>query len=299
MEFIIAFSVFLLLNILFIPFDTLMPKSNLRKLLGKIQDKEKEYSVFSATNLMEKIIKIGERFYKFGKNKFSYETYIKYSKDIVVAGLNERMTTEGVLGAKIFLSLAIMFYVMLMGLLTGAVLLVVISPIGGAIGYIYPDIFIKGKIQKRKWQIQKELPGILNTLAIITDAGLGLFESIEKVCEIREGEFVLELQKVNQEVKVGVLRKDAFLRMSDRCQVNEVSSFISALLQVLEKGSSGIAIFLKNQSTELWNKRMNYARELGAKASIKLFLPMLFLVLPATLIFLAGPVVIQLIEKLF
>lgn len=297
MEFTIAFLLFLVINLIFIPFESLLPKRNLKKLVGHIHDQELKSPLISATNIMEKIFSFSEKYYPLIKNSFHYDIYRKYAKNIVISGLGDRVTPEGILASKFIIAIFLMAYLFFMGFL--APIFMVLSPIAAILGYIYPDQFLKTLIQKRQWEIQKELPNVLNTLAIITEAGLGLFESIEKVCEIRDGVFIKELRKVNEEIKVGVLRKDAFIRMSERCQVNEVSSFVSALLQLLEKGSSGIAKFLKESSSELWDKRINMAREIGAKASLKLFLPMLLLVLPATMIFLAGPIVVKIIAQFF
>ena len=299
MEAGIAVLIFLFINTLFLPYHDLLPKRHFRSLVGQIQDEEVSSTILSTANIMEKIFKYSEKYYKFIKNKTPYERYLKYEKDLVVAGLADNVTPEGILAGKLFLGLAVLIYIATCGFLFRIPFLLTLSPIGAIIGYIYPDSFIKGKIKERQWQLQKELPNVLNTLAILTEAGLGLFESIEKVCEIRNGEFVKELKKVKEEVQVGVLRKDAFLKMAERCQVYEVSAFVSALVQLMEKGSSGIVSFLKLQSEELWEKRINIARELGAKASLKLFLPMLILVLPATLIFIAGPIVISLISNFF
>ena len=79
--------------------------------------------------------------------------------------------------------------------------------------YMIPDYMLANRRKVRKEKINRELPGILNTLAIMTDAGLSLYEALRKVSESRRGIIPLELKRVvdttnNREIKP---RNDIYL----------------------------------------------------------------------------------------
>lgn len=295
-EALIGILTFFLLFVIFMPFGDLVPRRNFKKLIAHINDQSVEQARLSALSLFEKIFNISEKYYRFIKGTVKPKDYDRFAKHIITGGLSNRVSVEGAMASRYTLALLLFIYMFFLGIVLGIfgfAFLGIFLAIGG---YMLPELFLKNQVKVRQVQIKKEIPSVLNTMAIMTDAGLGLFEAIDKVCEIRSGEFVEELRKVNEEVKMGVLRKEAFLRMSDRCEVAEVSTFVSALVQVLEKGASGISVFIREQAFELWSKRLSVAKELGAKASLKLFLPMLVLVFPAVLIFLMGPVILNMVE---
>jgi tight adherence protein C len=290
---VVRIFVFLLV-IVFLPFEKFVRRKNFKQLIQKIQDEEKAPPNLSAAGIFEKVIRYSSKFYRFIKGRIKHQNYEKYSRYVVLAGLTERITVEGLIASKVFLAILGGGYIFIFALLVK--LLIIFVPVFLIIGFMLPDIFIKNQIKARKLKIEKDLPSVLNTMAIMSEAGLGLFESIEKVCEVRKGLFVNELKKVNEEVNMGVLRREAFLQMADRCEVPELSTFVSALVQVMEKGAAGISIFIKAQADELWEKRLNKAKEQGAKASLKLFFPMMLLIMPASMIFLLGPIIVNIIR---
>lgn len=293
---LISISAFLFTLIVLLPIKQILPTKKLRKLVNELN---KEVFLDKAENqsIKERFFWIAESVHRKLNFRIEQAKLLKYNDLIVKAGLKEKVSIECFLGMKIIAPTVVFLLYFLLYLINGfsgnLLLLTITMPL---VGYYVPDNVLNGKVKKRQWTLQVELPYVLNTLAIITDAGLSLNEAIQKVCEIREGALVQELKKVIDEINIGILQRDALLRMSERCGVSEISSFIFTLIQNLEKGSSGVPIILKEQSKEIWEKRKNKARELGEKASMKLFLPMMLLTFPCLLIFLLGPALISLFQ---
>ncbi len=296
---IIALSImiFLLIIVLFIPLEHIIPKRNLRRLImGLNEHAEKEQRNES---ISDKLIILCESITKYLRIRVTPDKYKKYKEKLILSGTFDKVSVECFSGMKIASSLVtFIFYFLLFALSAFNLNFFLMSIIMACFGYCIPDSIISGKAKKRQWQLQVELPNVLNTLAIITDAGLGFFEAIKKVCEIRKGSMVVELKKVLDEINMGILQRDALFRMSERCKVNDISVFVFTLVQSLEKGTSGVTKILKELSREVWDKRKNSARELGEKASIKLFIPMMLLVFPCLLIFIIGPAFISIIQLL-
>lgn len=288
--------VFLFVIVLFIPFEYIIPKRNLGKLLKILNENiEKKQNV--GDKFIYGISIICEKLPKRLNIRLKPERSERYRTMLILSGILDRISVECFVGMKIFASFLVFLFYFIIFVFSGfRANTFLTSIIMTCAGYYIPDSIVNGKIRKRQWKLQTELPNILNTLAIVTDSGLGLFEAIKKICDIRKGELINELKKVIDEIDIGMLQRDALYRMSDRCRVNDISVFTFTLVQSMEKGASGVTKILKDLSKEVWEKRKNSARELGEKASIKLFIPMMLLVFPCLLIFLIGPALISIIR---
>jgi tight adherence protein C len=76
--------------------------------------------------------------------------------------------------------------------------------------------------------------------------------------------------------------------MGQRTGVEELNNFIQAVIQSEQLGS-GIVRLLRVQSDEIRQKRLLTAQERGAKASLKMLLPMIGCIFPTLWIILLGP----------
>ena len=232
------------------------------------------------------------------KIKLSDQQKDKLYKQIHYAGLGNILTEEDFIAVKTYITIwtAGFFALMLLINYSTTNLLLMLLAIGMA--FYVPNNWIYMRGRNRQWTIQKELPHILSSMAIITDAGMGLMQSLEIVTSQNDGVFSEELKKVLEDIKIGIDQKEAFIRLSQRTNVEEISFFVSAITQGLEKGNSGITKIIREQAKESWEKRKHKAKELAEKASMKLFLPLLLLVFPSFMIFLIGPMLFS-VFKMF
>jgi tight adherence protein C len=166
------------------------------------------------------------------------------------------------------------------------------------LAFILPDEWIKRRARRRKAAIARELPVVLNTLAIVTEAGLNLIPAIQEVCLRERGALINELNITLQEIAMGQAQGVAFVAMAKRCGQPELAQFVSILVQGLEKGSSGVVKILKGQARECWLNRRKHAEELAQKASFKLFLPLLIFFFPAMAMLVLGPAVLIMFQNL-
>lgn len=116
--------------------------------------------------------------------------------------------------------------------------------------------------------------------------------ALVKLSEKMKGQMVDEFTRMLQEIRIGVSRKDALRALAERCNVQDVSLFTSALIQADQLGVS-IAKVLRIQSVDMREKRKQRAEEQGMKAPIKMLFPLVFFIFPALLIVLLGPAVLQ------
>lgn len=168
---------------------------------------------------------------------------------------------------------------------------------GVLFGRILLDMVLKIKMKNRHISIGKELPDILDLLTVSVEAGLGFDAAIKKVVEKTKGTMSIEFNKTLQEMKMGKSRRDALKDLINRTEEEDLSSFITAMIQADQMGIS-IANVLRVQSKQMRVCRKQKIEEKAMKAPIKMLLPMVFFIFPTIFIVLLGPAVIQIIENM-
>jgi len=163
--------------------------------------------------------------------------------------------------------------------------------ISGILGFYVPIFWLNAKIRQRKHDIQKALPDALDLLTISVEAGLGFDAAMVKVTEKWENELSRAFMRVNAEIRLGKLRREALRDMTNRCDVPDVSNFIAAVIQADQLGVS-LAKVLRIQSDQMRIKRRQRAEEQAAQAPVKMMFPLVFLIFPSIFIVLLGPAIL-------
>lgn len=164
-----------------------------------------------------------------------------------------------------------------------------------ALGYFLPILWLRSKIRKRQHEIIKGLPDALDLLTITVEAGMGFDQAMQKVAEKWDNELSKAFNKVVQEMRLGVVRREALKNMDRTMDVPDVTSFVAAIIQADQLGVS-IAKILRIQSEQMRLKRRQRAEEMANKAPIKMLFPMVFLIFPALFIILLGPAILIIME---
>jgi tight adherence protein C len=132
-------------------------------------------------------------------------------------------------------------------------------------------------------------------LTITVEAGMGFDQAMQKVAEKWDNELSKAFNKVVQEMRLGILRREALKNMDRSMDVSDVTSFVAAIIQADQLGVS-IAKILRIQSEQMRLKRRQRAEEMANKAPIKMLFPMVFLIFPALFIVLLGPALLIILE---
>ena len=163
------------------------------------------------------------------------------------------------------------------------------------LGVGLPFLVLKQKAAKRRKNLQRQLPDVLDLLTVSVEAGLGFDGALVKLSERMHGAMVDEFTRMLQEMRMGVSRLTALRALAVRCNLQDVNLFTGALIQADKLGVS-IAGILRIQSIEMREKRRQRAEEQALKAPIKMLFPLIFFIFPTLFIVLLGPVVINFIS---
>lgn len=163
------------------------------------------------------------------------------------------------------------------------------------LGFFGPDAWLQRHIDERKLAMQRALPDTLDLLVISVEAGLGFDSALARVVQTVPGPLSEEFFRMLQETRVGVSRRDAMRHLMDRTDLDELRSFLLAMMQAEAFGVT-IARVLRVQADEMRVKRRQRAQEKAFAAPVKLVFPLVFCIFPSLFIVLLGPAAIQIAD---
>ena len=221
-------------------------------------------------------------------------------KTLVHAGYREKDAVMILYGIKIVLGavFGLSGFIMLLSwdFMSARHLLLLFIPLGA--GYILPDIALKQRIKQRQTAIFRELPDAMDLLMVCLKAGLGFDRSLYRVYRelggispILSREFGLYFL----EVKSGIHRANALTNLENRNPSRQLKAFVTVLHQSLSTGTD-IAGALGVYTDAMREQRRQTAEEQGAKLSTKLTVPLVVFIMPALMLIILGPVIINFIN---
>jgi len=163
------------------------------------------------------------------------------------------------------------------------------------LGFFGPEAWLQRNIDDRKKTMLRALPDTLDLLVISVEAGLGFDSALQRVVTTVPGPLSEEFFRMLQETRVGVSRRDAMRHLMERTDLDELRSFLLAMMQA-EAFGVAIARVLRVQADEMRVKRRQRAQEKAFAAPVKLVFPLVFCIFPSLFIVLLGPAAIQIAE---
>ena len=176
------------------------------------------------------------------------------------------------------------------GLLLWLAALVVVPGLG-----FMTDNDLKKKIAERQQEIMLEFPVFTSKFLLLVDAGMSISRAMRKAVldNQKENKLYVELEEMLREIDIGAAETAALEEFARRCNIREITRFVSVMVQSMNKGSADLSATLKLQTQECWESRKNLAKTLGQEASTKLVLP-LMLMMVGIIFMVGGPALLML-----
>jgi tight adherence protein C len=161
------------------------------------------------------------------------------------------------------------------------------------LGFLGPVFWLRRIANRRRRQILRQLPDMLDLITLSIEAGLAFDGAVYEATRRFKGPLSDELKRAMKEVTLGKPRAQALRDMAERLKLEDISLLVSAVHQSETLGSP-LADALKALATELRKKRLRMIREQIAKLPVKLIFPLVLFIFPTLFIVILGPAVVQL-----
>lgn len=219
-------------------------------------------------------------------------------RKLVMAGLYPRVTSAQLLGL-CWLSAAggvLLMLLLLFSLAQGAGgdvrwdnpfnIAYLLGAVGG--GYAIPQFMLSRKAKLRQLEILLSLPYAIDILSISVEAGMGFDAGVGYTMRKIKGPLSEEFAKTLNEIRLGKPRLDALEDLGNRTGVEELKTFITAVVHASRLGGS-ITNTLRIQADSIRVRRRQRAQEQAMKAPVKMVIPLVFFIFPALFVVILGP----------
>lgn len=158
----------------------------------------------------------------------------------------------------------------------------------GAGAAAVPDVMLAWQARRRAARIRAELPVIAELLALAVVAGAGVAAAVERIAASAGGVLGEELRAVVGATRAGASLETALEQMTRRTADPSVEALVAAILTSIERGTP-LADVLHGQAAQVRERSRQRLMEDGGKREIAMLVPVVFVILPVTVIFAMYP----------
>lgn len=152
--------------------------------------------------------------------------------------------------------------------------------------------------KKRVLQLRRDFPYFVENLSLCITAGLSPTMSIKAILEndlldSQQRTLFNELNIFLSDTDQGKSVTFALDRFAERIKLPEIYRFVDVLIVTMERGTP-LAEVLRQQAFDLREAQRRELLDLGSKAEVKMMVPVVFLILPVSILFALWPSLYQL-----
>ena len=216
-------------------------------------------------------------------------------RKLLVSAGYYRLTPQALLGYRVLGGLACGL-LMVLAAGGGFAVTLLFGGLGAGFGWCMPIVHVRSAARRRTDQIDHALPDLIDLLVVMVEAGMTLSASMQLASKRETGPLGDELRLTLQEQRMGRSLHDALLGMLTRCDTPNVRSFVRSVTQGENLGVS-IGSIMRSLAEEMRKRRRAYAEKQAQKAPVKILFPLVFLILPAFVMTIIVPPILQLMES--
>lgn len=172
---------------------------------------------------------------------------------------------------------------------------IIVVLVGTAGGVVARDYLLQRAAKARIARITSELPTVLEFLTLSLSAGEGILDALRRVGQASSGELAAELREVVTAVNTGLPLGETLTVMARGLRLPALTRTVDHITGALERGTP-LADVLRAQAQDSRELAKRDLLELAGKKEVAMLVPLVFLILPLTIIFAIFPgiVVLQL-----
>jgi tight adherence protein C len=159
-------------------------------------------------------------------------------------------------------------------------------------GVVACDQRLSRQVSRREQRMLAELPTVADLLALAVTAGHTPLAALERVVGIGRGELVGELAVALDDVRLGDPLVGALDAVAERTGLVPLARFVDGIAVAVERGTP-LADVLRAQAGDVRDDRRRALMEVGGRKEVAMLVPVVFLMLPITVLFALYPGFVQ------
>lgn len=167
-----------------------------------------------------------------------------------------------------------------------------------ACGLLLPAIVTARRRARNLREVRKDLPQAADLLYAHVLGGKNLDQAFRSAAGAAPGPLGLLMRQAVREMELGATREAAFLRVTAVCPLPELSSLLRSIVEAERRGHP-VSVTLGVFSAEIRLRRRDEVRAEVARAPLKMLAPLVFLILPASVLLTVGPTVLVTLDRFF
>lgn len=168
------------------------------------------------------------------------------------------------------------------------VLPLVLLASGLVAGVVLRDQALTQAAHRREERILAEFPTVAELLALSVSAGEGTVAALERVCRLSTGELARELRTCLIDARAGANLQAALQGLADRTGLVSLVRFVDGVVVALERGTP-LAEVLRAQAQDVREEGRRAVMESAGRKEIAMMIPVVFVILPVTVLFALYP----------
>jgi tight adherence protein C len=150
------------------------------------------------------------------------------------------------------------------------------------------DRLLQQRAARRIRRMASELPTVLEFLTLSLSAGEGILDALRRVARIGRGELAAELATVVSAVNTGVPLASSLNALAGGVRLPALTRCVEQITGALERGTP-LAEVLRAQAQDARDDAKRQLLESAGKKEVAMMVPLVFLILPATIVFAIFP----------
>jgi tight adherence protein C len=167
--------------------------------------------------------------------------------------------------------------------------LVAVAALAGLLGGVLGrDWYLSHQLARREAAMLAEFPVFADLLALAVVAGEAPPDALQRVCRLTGGELARDLEGALARARTGVALTTALTDVAERATLEPFARFVQGIVVGLERGTP-LADVLRAQAVDVREIGKRALLEAGGRKEISMMVPVVFLVLPVTVLFALYP----------
>lgn len=202
-----------------------------------------------------------------------------------VDGFRVEQVLWGAIGAGGAIALAL--FAVFLGQTSPLVLLLLVA-VCAVSGVLARDWWLTREVDRQDREILAEFPVIAEMLALAVAAGEGPVGAIDRITRLAHGPLIDQLAGVLSAARSGTPLLTALADLRDRTRLEPLARFLDGMAVAIERGTP-LSDVLRAQAADARAVGKRELLESGGRREIAMMIPVVFLVLPVTIVFALYP----------